>query len=256
MSRDHVTINRDVWNADAKNWVALGERLWNVKEPVWGNWGISEASLNVLSLDLANKDAIELGCGTGYVSGWMAQRGARVTGVDVSSSQLATARRLAQEHGATIRFIEANAEATGLADASFDFAISEYGAAIWCSPGAWLREAWRLLRPGGRLVFLGNHPMVLLCTPANGAPCETTLHRPYRDMWGADWTDVEFDPSGVCFNLTISAWMALFADIGFTVTNYQELFAPESETETRAFIPAEWAKRYPVEQVWHLEKPA
>lgn len=254
MRPDHVAINRDVWDADAANWVAGGERLWRVEEPRWGNWGLAEGSLNLLPADLAGKDAIELGCGTGYVSGWMARRGARVTGIDVSANQLATARRLAAEHGAEIRFIEGNAEATGLAEASFDFAISEYGAAIWCPPDKWLREAWRLLRPGGRLVFLGNHPMLLICLPTSGAPCETTLHRPYRGMWGADWTQVELDPSGVCFNLTISAWMDLFAAIGFTVRKYQELFAPESETETRDFVPAEWAKKYPVEQVWHLEK--
>jgi SAM-dependent methyltransferase len=255
MTRDHVAINRDVWDADAKNWVAAAERLWSAEEPVWGNWGIAEGSLNLLPSDLANKDAIELGCGTGYVSGWMARRGARVTAIDVSAMQLTTARRLAKQHGAEIRFIEGNAEATGLEDSSFDFAISEYGAAIWCPPGKWLREAWRLLRPGGQLVFLGNHPMVLLCSPANGAPCEATLHRPYRGMWGADWTEVELEPSGVCFNLTISAWMDLFATIGFTVGRYQELFAPESEMETRASVPADWAKKYPVEQVWHLEKP-
>lgn len=113
-----------------------------------------------------------------------------------------------------------------------------------------------LLRPGGKLVFLGNHPMVLLCTPESGAPCETTLQRPYRGMWGADRTKAEIDLSGVCFNLTMSAWMALFRTIGFTVTNDQEIFAPGFETETRAFVPAEWAKQYPFEQIWHLEKPA
>jgi 2-polyprenyl-3-methyl-5-hydroxy-6-metoxy-1,4-benzoquinol methylase len=97
MSRDHVAINRDVWDADAVNWVAAGERLWNTAKPVWGNWGISEGSLNLLPSDLTNKDAIELGCGTGYVSGWMARRGARVTGIDVSSKQLAAARQLAKK---------------------------------------------------------------------------------------------------------------------------------------------------------------
>ena len=49
-----------------------------------------------------------------------------------------------------------NAEATPFPDASFDFAISEYGAAIWCDPYKWIPEAARLLRPGGRLHFLGN----------------------------------------------------------------------------------------------------
>lgn len=256
MSRDYVAINRDIWDADAKNWAASGERLWRAETPVWGDWGIAEASLNLLPSDMKKKDAIELGCGAGYVSGWMARRGARVTGIDLSPNQLATARQLAKEHGAEIRFIEGNAEATGLEDSSFDFAISEYGAAIWCQPEKWLREAWRLLRPGGKLVFLGNHPMVLICSPANGAPCETTLHRPYRGMWGADWTQVDFDPTGICFNLTLAAWVDLFSTIGFTIRNYQELFAPESETQTRASVPAEWAKNYPVEQVWHLEKVA
>jgi SAM-dependent methyltransferase len=256
MNRDYVTINRDIWNAEASNEVARAEYAWARDTPVWGSWAIPEASLNMLPADLTGQDAIELGCGTGYVSCWMARRGARVTGIDVSANQLATARRLAIEHGLDITFIEGNAETTGLPGASFDFAISEYGAAIWCAPDKWLREAWRLLRPGGRLVFLGNHPMVLICSPTNGAPTEKTLHRPYRDMWGADWTTVEFDPTGVCFNLTISAWMALFAEIGFVVQNYQEVFAPETETETRAFVPADWAKNYPVEQVWHLEKPA
>ena len=35
MNRDHVAINRDVWDADAVNWVAAGERLWRTDEPVW-----------------------------------------------------------------------------------------------------------------------------------------------------------------------------------------------------------------------------
>jgi len=256
MIRDYVAINRDVWDADAKHDVALGEHRWALDAPIWGSWGRPEASLNLLPPDMTNMDAIELGCGTGYLSGWMARRGARVTGIDISANQLATARRLATQHGADITFIEGNAETTGLDASSFDFAISEYGAAIWCPPETWLREAWRLLRPGGRLVFLGNHPLVLICSPTNGKPTETTLHRPYRDMWGADWTTVEFDPTGVCFNLTISGWMDLFSEIGFVVTKYQEIFAPESQTEPRAFVPAEWAKNYPVEQVWHLSKPA
>jgi len=67
---------------------------------------------------------------------------------------------------------------------------------------------------------------------------------------------VEFDPTGVGFNLTISAWMDLFFDIGFSIRKYQEVHAPDWATGTRAAIPAEWAKKYPFEQVWHLDKPA
>jgi len=60
----------------------------------------------------------------------------------------------------------------------------------------------------------------------------------------------------VCFNLTVSGWMDLFSQIGFHVTRYQELYASDQAEGTRAAIPADWAKNYPVEQVWHLARPA
>lgn len=254
MTRDYLSINRDIWQSDAANWVDFARARWRLETPKWGTWGNTEEDLHLLPPDMAGMDAIELGCGTGYVSGWMTRRGAWVTAIDISAEQLATARSCAAEHGANITFVEGNAEATGLPDAGFDFAISEYGASIWCPPDKWLREAWRLLRPGGRLVFLGNHPLSLICSPLDGSPADRGLHRPYRDMWGADWTQVEYEPTGVCFNLTISAWMELFATIGFDVAKYQELYAPEGVSGTRASIPADWAKSYPVEQVWQLKK--
>ena len=249
---DHVAVNRDYWDGMAHEWVQLGERLWSAETPEWGIWANRDAEL--LPTSMEGQEAIELGCGTGYVSGWMARRGARVTGIDVSAKQLATARRLADQHGSEITFIEGNAEATGLPDASFDFAISEYGAAIWCAPDVWLGEAHRLLRPGGRLVFLGNHPISMVAAPLNGAPCDFTFHRPYRDLDRIDWSDVEIDPGGVEFNLSIAAWMRLFAKIGFVIEGYDELYAPEDQEEDRYFVPAAWAKLYPSEQVWHLRK--
>ncbi len=239
----------------AQDWVAAGEMLWAAKTPQWGIWGLPESDLHLLPDDMTGLQALELGCGTGYVSGWMARRGARVTGIDISTAQLATARRLAALHGADIEFREGNAEAVGFAPNTFDFAISEYGAAIWCDPDIWLREAWQVLRPGGRLVFLGNHPLTIVCTDDRGSPCDFTLHRTYRGLKGADWTEVEIEPGGIEFNRTMSEWMALFRNIGFEVENYLELFAPAHVTEDQFSIPAEWAKRYPSEQVWILNKP-
>ena len=255
MTKDYVTVNRNVWNDDAANWVEFAERHWALDAPVWGTWNNPEADLGLLPRDMTGFDAVELGCGTGYVAAWMVRRGAKVTAIDISPQQLAAARRLDEVYGTGINFIEGNAEATGLPDAAFDFAISEYGASIWCRPEVWLREAWRLLRPGGALVFLGNHPLSLICSPLSGAPADRTLHRPYRGMWGADWTEVEIEPTGVCFNLTMADWMTLFAEVGFTVERYQEVYAPADAHGTRAAIPADWAKDFPVEQVWHLRKP-
>ena len=249
----HVAINRDYWNGVAHQWVAAGERLW-ASEPRWGNWGIPETELGLLPADMTGMATIELGCGTGYVSGWMVRRGATATAIDVSAEQLATARRLAGEHKATIDFLEGNAETVPFDDGAFDFAISEYGAAIWCDPELWLREAWRLLRPGGRLVFLGSHPLTIITTPLNGAPCETVLHRPYWGLSSVDWSDVEIDPGGFEFNRTFEGWIGLFHDVGFRIEHYREIYAPAAATEAHCYVPAEWAKDYPSEQVWWLKK--
>jgi ubiquinone/menaquinone biosynthesis C-methylase UbiE len=58
--------------------------------------------------------------------------------------------------------VRAAAEAVPLRDASFDLAVSEYGAAIWADPFTWIPEAARLLRVGGELVFLANSLLFVL----------------------------------------------------------------------------------------------
>ena len=67
-----------------------------------------------------------------------------------------------------MELIEANAEDVPLPDESFDLAVSEYGASIWAIPSCWIAEAARLLRPGGRLAFLCNSTLSILCSPDEG----------------------------------------------------------------------------------------
>ena len=106
---------------------------WALDEISWGIWGIDESQLNVLG-DVSGLDVVELGCGTAYFSAWLAKRGARPTGVDITPAQLATARRLMAETGIEFPLIEADAAVTGLPDASADLVVSEYGASIWVDP--------------------------------------------------------------------------------------------------------------------------
>jgi ubiquinone/menaquinone biosynthesis C-methylase UbiE len=97
----------------------------------------------VFSEELIGKDAIELGCGTAYISAWLSQRGVRAVGVDNSEAQLRTARRLQRQYGLDFPLIHGNAEGIPYPDASFDFAISEYGACLWADPQRWIPEAGR-----------------------------------------------------------------------------------------------------------------
>lgn len=236
----------------ATEWVVAGERGFR-SEPAWGCWHLPESELGLLPKDMTGMHAIELGCGTAYVASWMARRGARVTGIDNSEQQLATARRLAQEHALDITLLHGNAEKVAYADQSFDFAISEYGAAIWCDPKVWIPEAHRLLKPGGQLVFLGNSPLVSICTPNTGTASEPVLHRPYFGLHRLDWRNAAFEPGGIEFNLTVSAWLRLFRDTGFEVLDYLELQAPEGAPD-RFSVPGAWAHRWPAEHVWKLRR--
>lgn len=251
---EHVAENRRYWDRMAHEWAESGARNWARDEPTWGVWGIPESELGMLPADMAGLKAVELGCGTGYVSAWMTRRGAAVVAIDNSAEQLATARRLAGEHGLAIEWIHGDAEAVPAPDGAFDFAISEYGAAIWCDPDRWVPEAHRLLKPGGTLVFLGNHPLVMTCMPPSGEAAETTLQRPYFGIGRFDWRAAATEPGGIEFNRTVSAWVRLFRETGFEVLDYLEPRAPAEIAEERFFVAGEWARKWPSEQVWKLRK--
>jgi SAM-dependent methyltransferase len=114
-------------------------------------------------------------------------------------------------------------------------------------------EAARLLRPGGRLVFLGTHPLLMCCWRLDGSRPDEALHRDWFGMHEFDWRDVEVDPGGVEFNLTFGDWFKLFRNVGLTVEDYLELQAPPG-AESLAYLPAEWAQRFPSEQIWKLQR--
>jgi ubiquinone/menaquinone biosynthesis C-methylase UbiE len=143
---EHAARNRAYWDDLARQYVEAGERGWARVEPAWGIWQVPEAELQIFPEQLAGKDAIELGCGTAYVSAWLSRRGARVVGIDNSEAQLGTARRLQRQYGLDFPLIHCSAKAIAYPDASFDFAISEYGACLWADPKRWVPEAARLLR--------------------------------------------------------------------------------------------------------------
>lgn len=248
---EHVRKNREKWDNQAKDYVTAGERGWESNAPAWGVFQVPESELHVLPAQPDGLDAIELGCGTAYVSSWLARRGARVVGIDNSAQQLATARRLQQKHGLDFELIHGNAEDVPKADASFDFAISEYGACLWADPERWVPECARLLRPGGQLVFLTNAHLLTLCMPPEeDAAATDRLLRPSFGMRRIEWPN----DSGVEFHRPHADWISLLRRSGFDIEALIDV-RPAADAQTRyPFVTVEWARQWPCEEVWKARK--
>jgi ubiquinone/menaquinone biosynthesis C-methylase UbiE len=183
------------------------------------------------------------------VSSWVARAGFRPVAVDVSRKQLDVAAHLQQEAGISFPLIHANAEDVPYETDSFDLAISEYGASLWCEPHRWLAEADRLLRPGGALIFVTNSPLLMACTPETGERAGDRLVRDYFT------SPVREYPDGVVeFHLTHGSWIEILYGYGFSVERLVELRPPHGTQPRFDFVSIEWARRWPSEEIWVARK--
>jgi ubiquinone/menaquinone biosynthesis C-methylase UbiE len=246
---DYVEKNRAAWDRWALHYTAAGRKAWTEKELRWGIWGVAESELGLLNGLPAGADVIELGCGTASVSSWVARAGLRPVAVDVSRTQLDVAARLQQELGLSFPLIHANAEEVPYDTESFDLAVSEYGASLWCEPHRWLAETDRLLRPGGGLIFVTNSPLLMACTPEAGQRAGDRLIRDYFT------SPVREYPDGVVeFHLTHGSWIELLNAYGFAVERLVELRPPHGTQPRFDFVSIEWARRWPSEEIWVARK--
>ncbi len=250
---EHVARNRAFWDELARKYVASGRKNWESEEPTWGIFNVPESEVGLLPREIDGRDAIELGCGTGYVSAWLARRGARPVGIDNSEAQLATARTYQEEFGLDFPLLHGNAEDVPYPDQSFDLAISEYGASIWCDPYAWIPEAARLLRPGGELVFLCNSIFTILCGPDDETiPAGDELLRPLFGMHRVEWPGED----AVEFHLPQGKMIDLLRDCGLAVEQLIEIRPPADATTRSTHVSLDWARRFPCEEVWRARKLA
>jgi SAM-dependent methyltransferase len=243
---DYVQQNVANWTrANTEYTDASAARAWAQEEITWGVFETPESELNVLG-DVNDLDVVELGCGTAFFSAWLARRGARVVGVDPTPAQLETARRMQSETGTEFPLIEAIGEDVPLADSSFDLVLSEYGASLWADPYRWIPEAARLLRPRGRLIFLRNSTVSVLCMTMEGVGEQ--LVRPQFGLYRVEWPDTH----EVEFQLGHGDWIDLLRANGFEIERLVELFASlDSETHSYyKYVTGDWARKWPAEELW------
>jgi SAM-dependent methyltransferase len=101
----------------------------------------------------AREDVLDVACGTGNAALRAAGAGARVVALNLTPELLATGRALAAEAGATIDWVEGDAEALPFADESFDVVLSTLGVMFAPRHRVAAAEIARVLRPGGRMAL-------------------------------------------------------------------------------------------------------
>jgi SAM-dependent methyltransferase len=219
----------------------------------WGLWRIPESELRVFgergAAELAGKDVLELGCGAARWSIALARLGARPVGLDLSSRQLAHARRLMAESGVDVPLVQASAERVPLADGSFDVVFCDWGAMTFCDPYRTVPEVARLLRPGGLFAFATATPISFLALDLATDEYGESLRNDYFGMHRFEWSD-EVD-----FQLPYGEWIRLFRRSGLIVEDLIETRPPEGARSSYVGeAEVAWARRWPREAIWRLRK--
>ncbi|HEY7659218.1 MAG TPA: class I SAM-dependent methyltransferase [Actinomycetota bacterium] len=246
----HVRANRSSWNREADEYQREhASQLNHFDRPAWGVWEIPESRLDVLG-DVRGLDVLEYGCGGGQWSISLARRGARPVGLDLSIRQLGHAQRLMSKAGAEFPIVNADAERTPFADASFDVVFCDHGAMTFADPRRTVPEVARVLRPGGLFAFNIASPLMWVCLGDDDDPPGAELRRDYFGMRRGDWdTTTEFQ-------LPYGEWIRLFRSNGLEVVDLIELRPSRARTTYPDFAPFEWARRWPAENIWKLRREA
>jgi SAM-dependent methyltransferase len=241
--------NRRYWDRYADEYQLRHGPQLDQRELCWGVWAVPESSLGALG-EIEGKDVLELGCGGGQWSIFLAQRGARPVGLDNSRAQLAHARARLRKGTVQVPLVQASAERVPFAAGSFDLVFCDHGGMSFADPERTVAEAARVLRPGGLLVFNKSTPLLMLCWSEWTLAVERKLHRPYFEMGRFEYNDglVEWE-------LPYGEWIRLFRRNGFVLEDLIEIRPPEDATTTYdEYVPLEWARRWPAENIWKVRK--
>jgi SAM-dependent methyltransferase len=142
---DYVKVNATAWDARHEGQLETARGGWTAVDPRWGIFGVPEDVARLLPVELEGARTVELGCGTAYVSAWLARRGAQPVGVDPAAGQLGIARQFQDEFSLRFPLVRAAGEqvrtpATRGAACPYPFVDSEWARQWPCE------EVWRARR--------------------------------------------------------------------------------------------------------------
>ena len=216
---------------------------------VWGPEGLSEAEAGILG-DVARRDVLEVGSGAGQCSRWVADRGGRPVGLDLSMRQLQHSRRIDEQTGVPVPSVLGTATHLPFADARFDVVFSSFGALQFVHDiERAVAETARVLRPGGRFAFSITHPTRWMF-PDDPGEAGLVASQSYWDR--TPYVEVDDETGVVAYvehHRTLGDWVSLLVGSGFGLTVMRQRVArvagrlevesaPGEGTAVSATVPA------------------
>lgn len=231
------------WAESAQDWIETDQ---SIRAEMLDRWMFDSLG------EVAGKSVIDIGCGEGRFSRLLSERGATVTGVDLTEAFIERARSLSSE---SETYLVGNAEdLRGISSDVFDLAISYIVLVDLLDFRSAINAAYRVLRPGGRFIVCNIHPMRSsvsggwirqgdrkLFYPVDDYTCEG----PREFTW---WSR-----SFVNMHRTLSGYISAFLDAGFTLRALHEPVPSSEELAANPTFDDEY--RIPNFIIYVLEKP-
>jgi len=242
---DHNEVGR-LWNSNAEAWTRLARAGYDV----YRDYLNTPAFFEMLP-DVTGLSGLDIGCGEGHNTRLLAQRGARVTAIDISEVFIRHARELEDKEPLGIHYQVASAVELPFADATFDFATGCMSFMDIPETDRVVSEAHRVLRRGGFLQFSITHPC--FDTPhrrnlrnEQGLTYAIEVGQYFRNLDGdvTEWLFGAAPPEAKAglpkfktprFTRTVSQWLNLLIDTGFVLERIAE---PRPSDETVKACPS------------------
>ncbi len=228
------------WNGNAEAWTKLSRAGYDL----YRDYLNTPAFFDMLP-EVAGLSGLDIGCGEGHNTRILADRGARVTAIDISEDFIRFAKQSEEKEPVGIDYKIASAVDLPFNDAEFDFAVAFMSFMNIPEIDLALRQAHRVLRPGGFFQFSIEHPC--FATPhrrnlrnEEGLTYAIEVGEYFRNLQGdvIEWT-FNSAPMEIReklskfktphFTRTISQWFNLIIDSGFVIERIEEPY-PSDKT--------------------------